>query len=183
MAERDKIRYLYATYNTMTEIMKVLFAGLGSIGQRHLRNLRILVGEDLEILAYRQRGHSHVLNPDMTVRSGADLEETYTREKSIYYDTDGIYESQQETVRVCEVCPGWLRIDSQARGGGIGRRRAWVMCVPWAACPQCAKEGREQYHDMVRTPTAPYDWLYLQDRPADRYRCYDLTTQHEREER
>lgn len=57
--------------------MKVLFCGLGSIGQRHVRNLRALRGDSVEILAYRRRGTSPVLNPDMTVRAGADLETTY----------------------------------------------------------------------------------------------------------
>jgi len=57
--------------------LKVLFAGLGSIGQRHVRNLRALLGDDVEILAYRSRSQSPVLNPDMTVRPGADLETTY----------------------------------------------------------------------------------------------------------
>jgi len=57
--------------------MKILFCGLGSIGQRHVRNLRALLGDRVEILAYRRRGTSPVLNPDMTVRAGADLETTY----------------------------------------------------------------------------------------------------------
>lgn len=57
--------------------MKVVFCGLGSIGQRHLRNLRALLGAKAEILAYRARGSGPVLNPDMTVRQGATLEETY----------------------------------------------------------------------------------------------------------
>ena len=33
--------------------MKVLFIGLGSIGQRHLRVLRGLYEDDVEIIAYR----------------------------------------------------------------------------------------------------------------------------------
>jgi predicted dehydrogenase len=57
--------------------LKVLFAGLGSIGQRHLRNLRTLLGDSVEVLAFRQRGNGLVLNSDMTVRAGADLESTY----------------------------------------------------------------------------------------------------------
>lgn len=61
----------------MSGKLKVLFAGLGSIGQRHVRNLRALLGDQVEILAYRQRLSSPVLNPDMTVRSGADLETIY----------------------------------------------------------------------------------------------------------
>ena len=35
--------------------MKVLFTGLGSIGQRHLRNLRHIVGNSIEVIAYRER--------------------------------------------------------------------------------------------------------------------------------
>jgi predicted dehydrogenase len=58
--------------------MKVLFCGLGSIGQRHLRNLRALLGDQVEVLAYRARGTSPVLNPNMTVRAAPDqLETTY----------------------------------------------------------------------------------------------------------
>lgn len=57
--------------------MKALFCGLGSIGQRHLRNLRAIMGNEVEILAYRQRGGGPVLNADMTVRAGADLESAY----------------------------------------------------------------------------------------------------------
>jgi predicted dehydrogenase len=57
--------------------MKVLFCGLGSIGQRHLRNLRTLYGEKVEILAWRQRGGGPVLNEDMTICPGAELEKTY----------------------------------------------------------------------------------------------------------
>ena len=57
--------------------MKALFCGLGSIGQRHLRNLRLLLGDEVDVLAYRQRGGGPVLNPDMTVREGAILEEVY----------------------------------------------------------------------------------------------------------
>lgn len=57
--------------------MRVLFCGLGSIGQRHLRNLRALLGDDVEVLAYRSKHRTPVLNPDMTVREGADLESAY----------------------------------------------------------------------------------------------------------
>jgi hypothetical protein len=107
--------------------------------------------------------------------------ETYTREKGIYYDTDGIQEQQQETVRLCDDCPGWLRIESRARGGEFGRRRIWAMCIPWAACERCAEEGRSQYHITARRSAEAYDWIYLQDRPADRYLRWDPARGHETE--
>ena len=57
--------------------MKVLFAGLGGIGQRHLRNLRAILGDSLEVHAYRVRGHSHVLTDQLEVESDADVESKY----------------------------------------------------------------------------------------------------------
>jgi predicted dehydrogenase len=41
--------------------LRALLVGLGSIGQRHARNLRALLGADVELLAYRTRGLSHVI--------------------------------------------------------------------------------------------------------------------------
>jgi hypothetical protein len=108
-----------------------------------------------------------------------DLTDVYTREKQIFYDTDGIREFQQETVRVCDDCPGWLRIDSRAQGGPVGGQRIWAMSIPLLACERCAEEGRAQYHGAVRNPTAPYDWIYLQDRPADAYHRHDLASGQE----
>ncbi len=59
--------------------MKALFCGLGSIGQRHLRNLIAITSGDVEILAYRSgQGSTPILNSDMTVRASHDeLETTY----------------------------------------------------------------------------------------------------------
>lgn len=57
--------------------MKALFCGLGSIGQRHLRNLRALLGDRVEVLAWRVRGGGPVLAADMTVRPGKSIEEAY----------------------------------------------------------------------------------------------------------
>ncbi|MBN2304976.1 MAG: Gfo/Idh/MocA family oxidoreductase [Anaerolineae bacterium] len=62
---------------TMSKRLKVLFAGLGSIGQRHVRNLRALMGDEVDILAYRRRGGGPVLNPNMTVRPGVTVEDAY----------------------------------------------------------------------------------------------------------
>ena len=57
--------------------MKVLFVGLGAVGQRHLRNLRGLLGERAEILAWRSRGLKHVLTDSLTVHPDLDLESEY----------------------------------------------------------------------------------------------------------
>src|SRR2546422_6926439 len=52
--------------------MKILFAGLGGIGQRHLRNLRQLRGDRVEVLAWRQRGLKTTLTEKLQVEAGAD---------------------------------------------------------------------------------------------------------------
>ena len=57
--------------------MRVLIVGLGAIGQRHVRNLRALLGDSVELLAARSRGLSHVLNDAMTVEAREGLCEKY----------------------------------------------------------------------------------------------------------
>ncbi len=56
--------------------MKILLAGLGSIGQRHARNLRATLGDDVELLAYRVRGLRHVITAGMQIEPG-DVEARY----------------------------------------------------------------------------------------------------------
>lgn len=58
--------------------MKVLMVGLGSIGQRHLRNIRRLYGDDVRILAYRVRGLKHTFSDTMQIRENIDLEQEYS---------------------------------------------------------------------------------------------------------
>ena len=57
--------------------MRILFCGLGGIGQRHLRNLHALLGDQLEVHAYRVRGNRQRLADNLTVASEADLEAHY----------------------------------------------------------------------------------------------------------
>jgi predicted dehydrogenase len=57
--------------------MKILMVGLGSIGQRHLRNIKRLFGEEAEILAYRVRRLSRTFSDDMQIRDGVDLEKEF----------------------------------------------------------------------------------------------------------
>lgn len=57
--------------------MKILFVGLGSIGQRHLRNIKRLYGDTAEILAYRVRRLSQTFSDDMKIREGVDLEQEF----------------------------------------------------------------------------------------------------------
>ncbi len=58
-------------------IRKVLFVGLGGVGQRHLRNVRTLLGDSVEVLAYRVRGEPHTLDDSLHVLPGVDLAQKY----------------------------------------------------------------------------------------------------------
>jgi predicted dehydrogenase len=57
--------------------LKVLFIGLGGIGQRHVRNLRTLLGANVEILAWRVRRLSHVVTPTLQADESRDVEQVY----------------------------------------------------------------------------------------------------------
>src|SRR5919198_4748900 len=56
---------------------RFLIIGLGAIGQRHVRNLRALLGDDAEILAYRTRGLTHVLTDTLEVEDVHGLHERF----------------------------------------------------------------------------------------------------------
>ena len=57
--------------------MKILMVGLGSIGQRHARNLRALLGGDVEIIAYRVRRLKSVVTPTLQLDENLDVEKVY----------------------------------------------------------------------------------------------------------
>lgn len=57
--------------------MKILMIGLGSIGQRHLRNIRRLYGDEHEILAYRVRRLQQTFSDDMKIRDGVSVEDEF----------------------------------------------------------------------------------------------------------
>ena len=53
--------------------MKILLVGLGSVGQRHARNLRTLLGDRVELLAHRARGGGLVPPADGPATPEAEL--------------------------------------------------------------------------------------------------------------
>ena len=62
--------------------MKILMIGLGSIGQRHLRNIKRVYGEEAQILAYRVRGLKRTFSDTMQIRENVSLEEEYNIKSS-----------------------------------------------------------------------------------------------------
>lgn len=57
--------------------MKILMVGLGSIGQRHVRNIRRVYGDDVEIGAYRERKLQQTFSDSMQILEGISVEEQY----------------------------------------------------------------------------------------------------------
>jgi hypothetical protein len=84
------------------------------------------------------------------------------RRRSIMYDTDGFYEHQNETIRICKDCAGALRIDSEADTG----RHILAVHVPRKACPACREQAFEWYDGAGETN---YDMIMLQNRVDDTY--------------
>ncbi|NMB34790.1 MAG: histone deacetylase [Firmicutes bacterium] len=101
------------------------------------------------------------------------------RQRQIYYDTDQIRETQLETLKVCDRCPGYLLIGSDA-SGSRGRFRIYCISIPIQCCPRCQREARDYYTDIRQQTSEPLNYLYLQDRPADLYRQYDYQTKKEK---
>jgi len=60
--------------------MKILFIGLGGIGQRHLRNVRAKFGDNVSIIAYRARGLRKTVTPNLTIDEDVDFIEKYSVE-------------------------------------------------------------------------------------------------------
>ncbi len=100
----------------------------------------------------------------------------YSRKKQIFYDTDMIQELQEETVRICPDCLGYITIDSQAHSS-INNARIFGVSVPIYACNSCQAEAREEYRKRLNSPS--YAYVYLQDKKADEYRAFNTKTKQE----
>ena len=59
----------------MTPIRRALICGLGAIGQRHARNLRALLGDDLALHAWRRRGNRGVIDDALVHHPDRDVEQ------------------------------------------------------------------------------------------------------------
>ena len=84
------------------------------------------------------------------------------RKRDVYYDTDGIQESQHEQIQICDNCAGALRIDStSSRGFHI-----LAVHVPPRACNRCKETGYNWYESADQDS---FDFIFLQDRTEDQF--------------
>lgn len=84
------------------------------------------------------------------------------RERSIFYDTDNILETQGERLKVCADCPGALTIDSKTDSG----YHVYAVHVPRKACSHCKELGYEWYD---AADVQEFDRVFLQDRSQNQY--------------
>lgn len=99
---------------------------------------------------------------DMIREQLYESKEFHERNRNIMYDTDGIYESQNEIIRECNDCAGSYRIDSTSDRG----YHILGVHIPRGACKKCREIGSRWYEDAA---AGDYDCIFLQDRPNDRY--------------
>jgi len=79
--------------------MRVLIAGLGGIGQRHARNLRAILGDDLELVAYRTRRLTRTITPSLQ----ADVDRNVESDLGItvFSDLDAALDTCPDAAFIC----------------------------------------------------------------------------------
>lgn len=80
-------------------MMKALIVGLGSIGQRHVRNLRAILGDEVELLAYRRLRQAPLLSDSLGAQTGGDIEATYNI--TTYDDMEAACQQKPDLGFVC----------------------------------------------------------------------------------
>jgi acetoin utilization deacetylase AcuC-like enzyme len=145
--------------------------GLFKEERRNMKRLEEIVHELSGVFQRRQE----LSDTTRRQKSGSFIQ----RHRQIYYDTDQISETQLETLKVCPDCPGYLLIESAAVGRR-GRHSVYCISIPIQCCSRCRQEARDHYTKTHRQPSKAYDYLYLQDRPADVYLQYDYRSKKER---
>jgi hypothetical protein len=83
--------------------------------------------------------------------------------REIFYDTDNLFERQNETIRVCKNCGGSFQIDSKATPG----QHILAVHIPHQACNECIEAGYDMFD---KADPEQYDNIFLQDRIKDIYK-------------
>lgn len=97
--------------------MRVLFCGLGGIGQRHLRNLRSLVPpEQLNVHAYRVLGRNEKLRDDLSIEADRNIVADYNI--IVHSDIENAFAIQPQAVFICN--PSSLHTQIALRAANAG---------------------------------------------------------------
>jgi len=96
--------------------LRVLVAGLGAIGQRHVRNLRAELGDAVQISAFRTRGLNQVFTDTLQIEPGANLAEKYGL--TVYTDLSAALADRPDAVFICTPSSGHLPLALAAAEAG-----------------------------------------------------------------
>ena len=86
----------------------------------------------------------------------------WQRDKSIYYDEEGIRETQRETAYYCNNCRGYLIIETSATNTRFGNQSAYVVILHKDTCSFCRKEALEQAARAKKS--GRWDYVLIQDK-------------------
>ena len=96
--------------------MRILIAGLGAIGQRHARNLRAILGSELELLALRRRRLRHVVTERLERDDTRDVEQALGAQ--VFTDLDAALAAKPDAVAVCTPSSQHLDVAQAAAEAG-----------------------------------------------------------------
>ncbi len=86
----------------------------------------------------------------------------YSKTKRIYYDTDGISDSQLEKVKDCPHCSGYVTVDSKCKEKGL---HVFSIMIPFHCCNNCVAEAL----DFYKNGSSHYDYIYLQNQKENQF--------------
>ena len=81
----------------------------------------------------------------------------WQRNKNIYYDEEGISESQRETAHYCDNCSGYLTIETKASNTRFGNQNAYIVVLNRNTCSTC----REEAMKLARKAKSSGSWNYV----------------------
>lgn len=90
----------------------------------------------------------------------------WARDKSIYYDEEGIREHQEETAHYCDNCSGYLTIETEAQNTRFGDQDAYIVCLNRDTCSHCRSVAMDQALEAKRS--GRWDYVLVQDKAHSR---------------
>lgn len=94
----------------------------------------------------------------------------YVTEKSIFYDTDYLWEKRIERIRGCSDCPGLYLSLSGADRSQSAKPENLVIRLPFKVCPACRSEAEDTWHKACKSDI--YHSVYWQDQARDNFRYF-----------
>ncbi len=86
----------------------------------------------------------------------------WQRNKSIYYDEEGIRETQKETAHYCNNCSGYLTIETTATNTRFGNQKAYIVVLNSDTCEHCRKNAMD--YAAKEKKSGKWDYVFIQDK-------------------